>query len=88
MDPAKTKKLLSAADKTMDPIGVLMFVVVYFLNKSGLMQVSVDEMFYLVIGAGATRSIYEGSKRQIVLPLLEKHEYDELPKKGDHDEAV
>lgn len=57
-----TPKILEMADRAMDPVGVLVFVGVYFATKAGWMSLTLDEMFYVVIAAGAARSVYEGIK--------------------------
>lgn len=59
-----SKKILEQADKALDPLGVILIVLVYFLNKYTVLDLTVDEVLLISIGAGAFRSVWEGYKRK------------------------
>jgi len=63
LDP---KQLVKEADKRLDPIGVCILVVIYFIDKWSHLNISLtfEEAILINIGAGAARSIWEGYKRR------------------------
>jgi len=65
MNPKQiAKQTARQADKAMDPIGVVLVVAAYFLNKYHWVELTTDEVLLISIGAGALRSVWEGYKRR------------------------
>jgi len=65
MDPKQiAKQAAQKAEKAMGPIGVVLVVFAYFLNKYQWLELTTDEVLLISIGAGALRSVWEGYKRR------------------------
>jgi len=61
------KEIVKAADRRLDPIGLVILVAIYFLNKftSINLAISFEEALLINIAAGALRSIWEEWKRSV-----------------------
>ena len=70
----EAKKIINSVDKVMDPIGVLLIVCAYFLNKYSIIKLTLDEVLLISIGAGSVRSIWESRKRKIAAKLEEEEQ--------------
>lgn len=67
-----SKKAVKVADKAMDPVGTIIMVVFFFLNKYTVLSFDGDDVLMISALLGALRVIWESAKRRGYLKTEEK----------------
>ncbi len=66
------KRALGLAEKSMDPVGILVVVGMLFVTKFTSVEFTAEEVLWASLAAGALRTVFEGWRRQRHAKQLEE----------------